>query len=641
MKKRISREELLAYEDLNTWSQVDKTFMSEKDRELFSKREAVVFAYFAGKPIKEITTDYGYSKQFIYTMLQRCLEPHKDGIKWGFRALIPHIHQVDYLRIAPIRPNHAGKGTAGALSRLLDRHTDIREEIETYLFKKKTENNLVHESRIRYGTIHTHFIKACRAKGIKGDEYPFNTKFMGYRGFQKHLKALEETKYMETAKARYGKDAHRALKIGGPEEPLNPATRPYMRVEFDGHNIDIVCTVQILNPFGGYTETTIDRIWLLTIKDTVSGTVIGYHLSFGREYNQFDVHECFKKALRPWERRELTIPGLKYPEDGGFPSEKFRELEWATFQEFLYDNARANISKESTRILVDITGCHVNAGPVGFPQHRAMVERFYGLLEENGFHRLPSTKGSNPSDVRRQNPEKQALKYKITSEHIEDLVEVLIAEYNGTRSLTTNRSPLERLEYFLNTKPVISKIHENKRDLSMLNRRFVRTVRGNMKKGRRPHITVQNVVYTSDILASSPALIGKKLSLYIDPKDPKCGTAYLLDGTQLGVLTAKGIWGRTPHTLEMRQQINREAPAARLRDNLEKPEIVSDYIKGLSGKSEKSKKAKSDLVRIQKTSKEVEAEFIKKQLEKNTKQLELIETEKIEPEIFNVKALIY
>lgn len=640
MKKRISREELLAYEDLNTWPKVDKTFLSENERELFSKREVVIFSYFAGQPIKEITASHGYAKQFIYKMLKRCLATHNDGRKWGFRALIPHIHQVDYLRISPIRPDHAGKGTSGALSRLLDRNTDIREEIESYLFKQKTENNSVHESRIRYGTIHTHFIKACRAKGIKGDEYPFNTKFMGYRGFHKFLKALEDTKYMETAKARYGKDAYRGMKIGGPEEPLNPATRPYMRVEFDGHNIDIVCTVQILNPFGGYTETTIDRIWLLTIKDTVSGTVIGYHLSFGREYNQFDVHECFKKALRPWERRELTIPGLKYPEDGGFPSEKFRELEWATFQEFLYDNARANISKESTRILVDITGCHVNAGPVGFPQHRAMVERFYGLLEENGFHRLPSTKGSNPSDVRRQNPEKQALKYKITSEHIEDLVEVLIAEYNGTRSLTTNRSPLERLEYFLNTKPVISKIHENKRDLSMLNRRFVRTVRGNMKKGRRPHITVQNVVYTSDILASSPALIGKKLSLYIDPKDPRYGTAYFSDGTELGVLTAKGIWGRTPHTLEMRQQINREAPAERLRDNLEKPEIVSDYIKGLSENSGKSKKAKSDLVRIQKTSKEVEAEYIKNCLKHNT-QAEEIEPEKIEPEIFKVKAVIY
>lgn len=640
MKKRISREELLAYEDLKTWAQVDKTFLSENERELFSKREAVIFAYFAGKPIKEITASHGYAKQFIYKMLKRCLATHQDGTKWGFRALIPHIHQVDYLRTAPIRPNHAGKGTSGALSRLMDRNTDIREEIETYLFKKKTENNSVHESRIRYGTIHTHFIKACRAKGIKGDEYPFNTKFMGYRGFHKFLKALEDTKYMETAKARYGKDAYKGLKIGGPEEPLNPADRPYMRVEFDGHNIDIVCTVQILNPFGGYTEVTIDRIWLLLIRDTFSTAVIGYHLSFGREYNQSEVHECFKKALRPWKRRELTIPGLKYPENGGFPSEKFKELEWATFQEFLYDNAKANISDESTRILVDITGCHANAGPVAFPQHRAMVERFFGLLEENGFHRLPSTKGSNPTDVRRQNPEKQALKYKITSEHIEDLVEVLIAEYNGTRSLTTNRSPLERLEYFLNTKPVISKIHENKRDLSMLNRRFVRTVSGNMKKGRRPHITIQNVDYTSDILARSPALIGEKLSIYIDPKDPRYGTAYFSDGTELGVLTAKGIWGRTPHTLEMRQQINREAPAGRLRDNLEKPEIVSDYIKGLSEKSGKSKKAKSDLVRIQKTSKEVEAEYIKNCLKHST-QTEETEPEKIEPEVFNVKALIY
>lgn len=48
-------------------------------------------------------------------------------------------------------------------------------------------------------------------------------------------------------------------------------------------------------------------------------------------------------------------------------------------------------------------------GPVAVPVRRPIIERFFRTLEQNTFHRLPSTTGSNPLDPIRNNAEKKPL----------------------------------------------------------------------------------------------------------------------------------------------------------------------------------------------------------------------------------------
>ena len=92
-----------------------------------------------------------------------------------------------------------------------------------------------------------------------------------------------------------------------------------------------------------------------------------------------------------------------------------------------------------------------------------VFERFFGLFEEH-VHRLPSTLGSGPKDPRRQNPEEQALTFKIKAEHIEDLVEVLIALHNDRPTdILGNRSPLEQLDFCLKSNPIIPTLDEVKK----------------------------------------------------------------------------------------------------------------------------------------------------------------------------------
>ena len=69
------------------------------------------------------------------------------------------------------------------------------------------------------------------------------------------------------------------------------------------------------------------------------------------------------------------------------------------------------------------------------------------MLEENGFHRLPNTTGSDPTDTKRNKPEEYAIKYRISEWEIEELTTALIAEYNATpHSGLGYLSPLEAME---------------------------------------------------------------------------------------------------------------------------------------------------------------------------------------------------
>lgn len=68
--------------------------------------------------------------------------------------------------------------------------------------------------------------------------------------------------------------------------------------------------------------------------------------------------------------------------------------------------------------------------PVATPHRRPIIERFFRTLEEKGFHRMPSTTGSNINDIRR-NGEKDAVKdIGFHLKEISEIAEIIISEYN-------------------------------------------------------------------------------------------------------------------------------------------------------------------------------------------------------------------
>lgn len=645
-KQRIIRKQLLtSQQDISIWPQVDKSALTGEMFKLYEKREKIIYGYFSGLSLKDLSITNQVSRRHIHRLVDKCLKTHKDGNIWGFRALIPYKQQKDYNRNKQIENKRIDQrsGMSGALMKLFETYPDIKEEIEAY-FLKRTEKILIHESRITYKSTFKRFINACRAKAINA-EYPFNAKYMGYRSLIEYLKKLALTNYGEATKARCGNEAINKLKLGGVEQQMMPVTSPYERVEFDGHHIDIVFVLEVPSPHGGTTDVPVDRVWLLLVRESFTGAVLGYHLSFSREYNLFDVMQCIKKTIMPWKPRRLSIPALNYPEHGGIPSAVLKEAQWAIFQEFCYDNAKAHLSNEVTRVLVDVVGCNVNAGPVNFPERRAMIERFFGIFEENGFHRLPSTLGSNPKDPRRKNPEKMAQKYKIRIEHIEDLIEVLIADYNGTPSERNgHRSPLEQLRLFLtDKKALIPKLEDwKRRRLCMFDLRYERTIRGSVKEGKRPYIVIEGAKYTNNVLSTTPELINKKLIIYINPEDLRYGEAYFSDGAELGMLQAIGFWGRTPHTIHMRRAINKNRHN-QLKHYADNEDVIQNYLDNVQKEALAGKKGRHKLINVTKAQRNVEIKSIDKinnSSAESHNNRDRVGQRKIDPEMWDQKAYV-
>ncbi|QHW35605.1 hypothetical protein GZH47_32505 (plasmid) [Paenibacillus rhizovicinus] len=212
--------------------------------------------------------------------------------------------------------------------------------------------------------------------------------------------------------------------------------------------------------------------------------VIGYHLSTNREFSGNDVVQCIRNAVVPREKRALTIPGLSYNERGGFPSDCIPEMQWALWDEMLYDNGKANLSNFVSDRLEQIIGCSTNAGPVAVPVRRGYIERFFGVLEECGYHRMINTTGSNPQDPRRSDAEKKAVKYSISFEHLEELTDVLISDYNGTVNEGINNfTPLEVLKQRIE-RGLIPRVmpEEQRAEVVFLSMKVPRKVNGNLKE---------------------------------------------------------------------------------------------------------------------------------------------------------------
>ncbi|MEK3989884.1 hypothetical protein [Robertmurraya sp. FSL R5-0851] len=557
-KRKIIESENFPPESLDTknWPLVNVDQLTDEHKEIFYRRKQAVELYLNSEVlIKTIVEKTRIQPKELNNFVRRCLTEDDNGLIYGYRALIPHKKVNGYHRKSLPQLNDTTKMT-GAFKLLLETYPTIKDTIDNHYLKRNKYS--IEEPVISIKNLHKKFIDSCRKAGIKLNQYPFITKDLGKRSLERYVKKLHSTYFSEASK-RHGDQAAQHARSTGIGNKNNPViTRPYQRVQFDGHRIDSAVAITFTTPEGYEVTKTMDRIWLLVIIDEATRAILGHHICLNREYSSTDVLHCVKNAITPKEQPNFTISGLSYSPSGGFPSQIIPECEWGLWDEFLYDNARANLSTIVNDRLSEIVGCFTNAGPVSMPERRGLVERFFGILEENGFHRLPSTTGSNPNDPRRKNAESNAIKYKISEQHIIELADTLIAEYNGTpHSGISNLTPLEALQQRIMKGAIIRKMSEEKRsELAFFTMKAQRVVRGNIVSGQRPYIEYEGVTYRSDLLSRTPGLIGTKLDLFVDVEDLRTVRAFLPDGSEFGILNANGKWSLQKHSLKTRKAIN-------------------------------------------------------------------------------------
>ncbi len=587
--------------DYTKWSPVLIDNLSPEDQDLFSRRKAAVEAYLKNEiSVKEICKASKIERTELFRLIKRCFQLDGSGSIWGYRALIPRNRINKYVR-TNITKDKSDRyiSNVGLFENLLEKHPYIKEKIISIYFD--LNNDTIKEPIIKLKNLHKKFLDECRIAGIKQSDYPFNTQSLGRISLYRFIKKLENEYFYQSSKRHGDAAARHARTTGIGTRNSSVIVRPFERVQFDGHRIDVMISISFKTPEGDEITAVIERIWLLVIIDVATRVILGHYISLNREYTTSDVLHCIRNAVLPKKLKTLTIPGLKYPENEGYHSLEIPETAWGLWEEFCYDNAKANLSNLVRSRLTRIVECAVNPGPVNMPERRGIIERFFGILEENGYHRIVSTTGSNPDDPRRKNPEKKAVKYKITAEELEELTDVFIANYNHTENAGINYlTPIECMKKRVSKGMIPRLMHEEKRsEVAFLTLQDQRVIVGNIKKGKRPYINYEGVEYRNDILARSAELIGTKLDLLINVDDIRSIRAFLPNGSEFGTLTAVGKWGLIPHTLQVRKQINR-LRNKKLLNFTYMDDPIEAYHKYLLEKSVTNKSERNKLAELQK-----------------------------------------
>lgn len=547
-----------SHADCGQWPTPDEGALAGDASTKYFLRKKAITMYLTGTSSDTIRKTCNLSTSFLYRLItERCLKTHPDGKIYGWRGIIPNV------RIAPYRRKHRvildqwGHGASGAMQTLLDSHPDLRINFEKRILSSPRGNNL---SAVKQ-PCQAHwnwFLKQLKILGYEArGDWPFNTENNGYQTVRRYIKRVFADHPDKASLVIGGPNLEKKLKSGdGVDRPINKA---FQRVEMDAHKLDGRFCVMLPQMSGGYVAKIIHRIWVIVIIEIFTRVVLGYHLSFRREVGKDDVLRVLKKSLSAWQPRVLMFSENAYIAGAGYPSTISDQFVGICWEDTSIDGALAEKAIPVREALKDVVGSTLTTPTHGFSSRRSLddrpfIETFFRKLGVYGFQRLSNTTGGDPGDKQGRNPDEIALASRFQVEYAEELLDVLIANYNATPHTSLgNRSPLEYFKFIASRGDSEFKYADMKSVESILSFRKKCRVNGGAKNGKRPFVNFMHAQYHGEILSQRSDLAGKSIwvvSNFAD--DVRIVQASTMDGHCLGALRAAPPWHKLPHSIEVR-----------------------------------------------------------------------------------------
>lgn len=569
--------------NLALWPGVDPNALSPNDREQYHRRENAIRAYLAGESLADIERRLGIARRMLLRLLDRCIALHPDGRIQGFRGLIPYARVKEYMRIKSVESCHERGGYVGAFGQLLARYPHLNGIIERRItngeLRLSNTNRLIGLRRTQDA-----FLTACRELNMTAKDYPLNQDEMAYRSIAYFARSRLE--------ARVPLRIHATNKA---------AMQPFSVVELDGHKLDVRLRVRFTEPSGLAVDVETERLFVIVIIDICTRAVLGWQLVLASEYNRFDVLLAVQNALLPRRKRKaFSIPELVYEATGGFVSEVCPEAAYACWNALKFDNARAHLAEDTLASLCEFIGCRTDAGPVGRPTSRPYIERFFRTLTDRLCRRLPGTTGNNPKDTVGHKGKKHPVEHLVTIEELDELLDVTIANYNGTSHDGLNgHTPLEAMQQLLDRHQGALRTlpHHLRNRIHQLQPAHISTVRGNPVRSVAPYISLYGARYSNEVLERTTGLMKTQIRVYMNPDDMREAWAYLPNGAELGRLNVLSGWCYTRHTLRLRQHILRLRRRGKLKFSDEQ-DPVAVHANAQRGKKRQSRKEATQTAQV-------------------------------------------
>jgi len=583
---------------LREWDQVNVISLPEEDRDKFQQRVNAVELYAQQESAKNITEQTGICRQELDRFVKRALVVHADGKQAGFRALVPY-RQGTMVRKANPEKLKARTPKPGALSALFVKFPAIHKGMRAAAVHGIRDGVKHKDPDMAAAVLQQYFLELCDKAGITYPHYPFvegRDEPAGLVAIRRWAKKVRTEEALSRMRHSDDPAVRRAALEQGPESrSLTRSNRYYKRCEFDGHRIDCPLYVELQSLGSDKTiYVKVDRIWIIVGIELKSTAVLGYSLALGQNYSSRDVVHAVQNCLKPWQRRKLTVSTVDYREGDGMPSGTIPELAFACFDEFSCDNAMAHRADYLLSYLERTTQAVPTWSPVAAPNTHPYVEGFFTLLEELGIHQMPTTHGSSPTDIKRKR--KVDERYHLSYELLADLIDLLVCRINGTKASGAGQSRLELLAEAVRRRSFIVRHIPEESRARFLDFDICEEGRIGRDHGK-PVVRFEGARYHNGLLRRAMNLVGRSVTIVASSKNLQTIEASLDDGTFLGVLTCEPRWAETPHSVDVRREINRQMNDGSFVSR--GSDIVLGFQKHLEIDAKASKKGRRWLARIE------------------------------------------
>lgn len=582
MGSRTLPPELLDY---SRWPDVQAPMLAAPLRQRYLRLKKAIEAACDGRSASYIYQKWRVSRSSIDYFLGRCTQLHPDGRVCGYRALVKWFRNKEYVRTAEVKPSDEGHGMAGAFGKLLREHPEVKKWLDKEI--GRAEGETYREAGLRITALHGEFLKRLRKEGLKPPEYPFQPKCASYDALCAYVRKRIAEGDDAAARRRFGSHADDGLHSGTGKQGVFRALISYEKAAYDEYELPNIATI-VLEIDDKEVDIPLSRGYFCPIVDFDSTAVLGHSIAVALRFRAFDLLRAFENSVKPPPviEHEMFNELEKLPGEG-WPAAVVPEVRTRRIANLAVDNHLAHAANAVVGHLRSRTGTTISFGAVRRWISRWVVEGLFSELQVE-LSRLASTTGSGPPDPAVTNPVGNAVKFRIRLEHLIAIVNKLVARHNArARKSLMMRTPHESLasdwaegkrlnivpgydEEFLANPCIAVEIE-------------TRTVRGKRSKGKTPYVQFEGEHYSNDILDQSWNLIGTSLTIHVR-EDLRTVIAYLPDGREFGVLEVRSRqWRESPHTREMRKEINRLYREGKLKDR--EGDVIAHYQRFLANEA--------------------------------------------------------
>ncbi|MCU1169668.1 hypothetical protein [Stenotrophomonas maltophilia] len=521
----------------------------------FQARLSALASVLGGATLIDAALRWGVPRNTLSRMIQNALLFDENGHRVGFRACIP------YARFSVSSPRNSVVPDSShpfAIDAVLQAIPELGAAVARFKGALPTKSK---KSPV-FDRLHSQFVKVLSEMGLQA-RYPLNIHDKGRRALVSFIVRSRGAK-SETEMA-LATDEPSATRI---ENLLS--IRPFDRVEYDEHSVDIDAWLAMPMADGSYQLEKISRIWLLAAIDVGSGAILGWELVIGRKYEQHDVVSLFAKIMSPWKPRDLSASDLSYSTNAWMPSTYLVDEVVMRSAMIAMDNDSSHHAKMTVRNLIDHHKGILHFGRSGMGEGRPYIEALFKKIE-NGLLRYIAG-GFSPATQVNEKQVTTSLDGKdhpILLEVLKDLIDTYVTSRNVTsRSTREPRSPKRIIDEHLASGEWVWHAPGTEDDVRKVTvRRMKVTIRGSKKNGVPPLVYLDHARYRSPVLSGQWHLIGQSFdATYEDWRDIRKLTLWR-GGKRVLTLHALAPYAGAAHTLSIRKRAARWAKSDESREH--------------------------------------------------------------------------